>query len=155
MPFVPPMPFMASATSRRSTGDKDSIGEMKSFWEQVIDMEKSSVDSSREQWNQFFERMMDMEDSFIESMPDDMSSLPGFPFGQMPGISPKKFMKQLKKYQKMANDHLVDQADFYIDLILKGQKQFCDVVSEADDKAREKKSEYVEVDDIDSGDEPA
>ena len=55
----------------------------------------------------------------------------------------------------MANDHLVDQADFYVDLILKGQKQFCDVVSEADDKAREKKSEYVEVDDNDSGDEPA
>lgn len=158
MPFMPLMPFMPNANgfgNRRSTGDNGSIGEMKRFWEQVIDMEKASVDRSREQWNQFFEQMMDMEESFIESLPDEMASLPGFPFGQMPGISPKKFLKQMKKYQRMANEHLVDQADFYVDLILKGQKQFCDVVSEADNNVREKKSEYNEAADNDSGDEPA
>ena len=91
------------------------------------------MDSSREQWNQFFENMMEMEDSFIESLPDEVTAFPGFPFGQMPAASPKEFMKQMKKFQKMSNEHLVWLADFYIDMILRGQKQFCDVVSEADD----------------------
>ena len=51
----------------------------------------------------------------------------------MPGVSPKEFMKQLKEFQKTANEYLVGQTDSCIDLILKGQKQFCAVISEADD----------------------
>lgn len=136
MPLMPMMPFMPNANgygnSRSSTGDRDDRDDRKKFWEQVIDMEKSSMDSSRKQWNQFFENMMEMEDSFIESLPDEVTAFPGFPFGQMPAASPKEFMKQLRKFQKMSNEYLVWQADFYIDLILRGQKQFCDVVSEAD-----------------------
>ncbi|MBR4473010.1 MAG: acyl--CoA ligase [Oscillospiraceae bacterium] len=135
---MPMMPFMQNRngreSTRSSTDGNNSGDDTKKFWAQFIDMQKSAMDSSREQWNQFFEYIMEMEDTFTESLPDDMPALPGFPFG-LPAMSPKEFMKQLKEFQKMMNEYLVEQTDSCIDLILKGQKQFCDVVSEADNDA--------------------
>jgi len=80
---------------------------------------------------------MDMQDTFAETLPDEVPTLPGFP--QLPGISPKEFMKQVKEFQEMANAHIVEQADSVVDFTRKGQKKVRDAVNKAIDNAKEEK----------------
>ena len=116
MPPVPPMPFAPRGRNagqeidnERTDARKDNIkSTLKSFLLQNIDLQKVSADNSRKQWNQFFDYMLEMQATFAESLPDDISSLP---FGQMIAVSPKSFMKRLENFEKMANDHFVEQAD--------------------------------------------
>ena len=117
----------------------DFKSNMDKFCEQVMDMQKTSMDNTKDQWNKFFEYMMDMQDTFAESLPDEVPTLPGFP--QLPGISPKEFMKQVKEFQKMANDHIVEQADSVVDFSRKGQKKVREVVNKAIDNVKEEKEE--------------
>lgn len=134
MPVIPPMPFgawgWAGNQNRNKEGEntqKDTIkSTMKSFWMQNIDMKKTSVDSSREQWKQFFDYMMEIQEAFSASLPDDTSSLP---YAQMLPVSPKAFMERLKEFQEMANEHFVKQADSFADFYIKGQEQLYDMVS--------------------------
>ena len=69
MPMTPPVPFAPNAGG--SAGDKAGSGEtwdgVRTFWEQMADMQKSSMDSSREQWSRFFEHMKEMQDLFQNS----------------------------------------------------------------------------------------
>ena len=51
--------------------------------------------------------------------------------GQMLPMSPKAFLDRVKDFQKMANEHLVEQADSIADFWIKGQEQFYDMVSSA------------------------
>ena len=72
MPMMPPVPFVPNAGgSGESGGDNAGGGEgwdgMRTLWEQMAGMQKSSMDSSMEQWNRFFERMKEMQDLFHNS----------------------------------------------------------------------------------------
>ena len=89
-------------------------------------MQQTTMDNAKDQWNKFFEYMMDMQDSFAENLPDEVPTLPGLP--QMPGISPKEFMKQAKEFQEMANKQFVEQADSVAEFSRKGQKKALEVV---------------------------
>ena len=89
-----------------------------------------------------------MWDSFIAFLPDEMVFLPG-----APSVSPKEMAKWAKKFMKMANEHLVEQAETGADFAIKGQKQVREMVSTAMDKVEKsidemekqaKKKEVVE-----------
>ena len=136
MPPVPPMPFAPRGRNAGQETDNERVGArkenvkstLKSFLLQNIDLQKVSADNSRKQWNQFFDYMLEMQATFAESLPDDISSLP---FGQMIAVSPKSFMKRLENFEKMANDHFVEQADSVADFFIKGQEQAIDLISAA------------------------
>ena len=148
MPMMFPMPFMSGRDGSDGRNDGgDAKANLKKFWEQSIDMEKSSMESSKEQWSQFFEHLMDIQDLFIESLSEDALSLPGFPFGQMLAISPKDFMKQVKEFQKMANEHFVEQANSVADMSIKGKEKVCDMVYKAMDSGKEEKDGSAKAED--------
>ncbi len=136
MPPVPPMPFAPRGRNAGQETDNERVGArkenvkstLKSFLLQNIDLQKVSADNSRKQWNQFFDYMLEMQATFADSLPDDISSLP---FGQMIAVSPKSFMKRLENFEKMANDHFVEQADSVADFFIKGQEQAIDLISAA------------------------
>ena len=160
MPVLPVMPFaqnknpwscFANLNSCDNTCGDDFMSGMKKFWEQMIDVQKTSLNGTRDQWNQFFEHMMDMQDTFAESLPDELPSLPGFP--QMPAISPKDFMKRAKEFQEMTNAHFVEQADSVKDFYLKGQEKACDMACAAMDNAKAKKEAEKEEPAQDEGGE--
>ena len=128
LPPVPALPLMPNMRDGEGGWDWDG-GEvrsgMKKLWERMIDMQRSTLDASREQWSQFFEQLMELQGLFTESLPDEAPSLPGL--GQL-SVSPKKFMEQLKEFQEMANEHLVEQADSAADFSIKGQEKLCAVI---------------------------
>ena len=141
MPPVPPVPFMPWGKAGNQNGHKENDNSqlkkekkenlkstLKTFWMQNIDMQKASVENSKEQWNQFFTYLMDMQDTFFASVPDDVSSLP---LAKMLPMSPKAFLEWMKDFQEMANEHFVEQADSVMDFCIQGQQQFFDMVSEA------------------------
>ena len=134
--MMPTLPFAKGGNCcGGSRGDSAKAEELKSgirkFWEQAIDMQRSTVGGSKDQWNLFFGHMMDLQDSFVASMPDELPSLPGFSFAQAFPMSPKSFMKELKKFQEMANAHFVEQADSCAEFFFQGQEQVCDIVCAA------------------------
>ena len=166
MPPVPPMPFMPftpfagpfgmrgkenySREREDNTTKRDNFkSTLKTFMMQNIDMQKFSVDNSRKQWNQFFDYMMEMLETFSASLPDEALSLP---FTQMFAASPKTFVKWIKDYQVMANEHFVEQADSYADFFIQKQEQFYDMITSAMDTAEAKVVDVV-VDEEDSDDE--
>ena len=147
MPMMPPMPFMPNREAfgfGNKAGKDDACCEdfksgMKKFWEQMLDAQKSSMNGAKDQWNQFFEHMMDMQDTFVDSWPDEMPSLPGFPFA--PAMSPKDFMKRMKDFQEMTNAHFMEQADSCVDFYFKGQEKTCDMVNAMADSIKAQKEE--------------
>lgn len=135
MPFMPFMQQNADDTSAKVDDIKSNMKtNTKTFCEQRIDMRKSSIEASRDRWNQFFEYMMSMQDSFAASLPDNEVSLPGFP---SVSISPKECMKQLKEFQQMANAHFMEQADSVVDFFIKGQEQIYDAFAAANASKKE------------------
>jgi len=141
MPMMPPMPFMWNNTSYDDAWD-DFKSNMDKFYEQVMDMQQTTMDNAKDQWNKFFEYMMDMQDTFADNLPDEVPTLPGLP--QMPVISPKEFMKQTKEFQEMANKQFVEQADSVAEFSRKSQKKAREVVDKAIDNAKEEKEEKEE-----------
>ena len=139
IPPVPPMPFAPFQNAWGQAGNQNSFAAgndsmkdnfkstMKSFWMQNIDMQKSSLDSSKEQWKQFFDYMMEMQETFSASLPEETAAMPF-------GFSPKGAMKRLKEFQEMSNKHIVEQADSIMDFCIQGQQQLYDIVSTAMDK---------------------
>ena len=150
-PPVPPVPFGPFGKASEKSEDQDSNKEknsekkeniksvVKSYWTQNIDMQKSSVENKKKQWNQFFDYMMEAQDTFTESIPDDTSSMP---FGK---IINKSNMKRLKEFQEMANEHFVEQADSFADFMIKGQEQVYDMVSSAMESKKAGDSEAAEA----------
>ena len=150
MPPMPPMPFGPFRNAGRKAENQDSANErvsakkeniksmLKSFWMQNIDMQKSTVESGREQWKQFFDYMMELQDTISASIPDDTSSLP---FSQLFLISPKAFMKWTKDFQEMANEHFVEQADSFNDFVIKGQEHVYDMVLSAMEGKKEEQED--------------
>ena len=156
--MMPPMPSMPGMDPFGWFGGKNKDKEEKKsqkngfdfdttlFWEQMIDAQKSTMDSSRDQWDQFFAHMMEMQDTFTDALPDEAPSLPSIPFLPVVVMSPKAFMKKVKEFQEMANDHLTEQFDSFGDFMIQGQKQACKTYSEnAEKKEKEEKEEKEEV----------
>jgi len=142
MPMMPPMPFMKNNDDEEATAGDFSF-DLNKFWEQVIDAQRTSISGTKDQWNRFFEHMMDMQDTFTESLPEELPTLPGFP--QMPAISPKGIMKQLKGFQEMVNDYCVKQADAAADFSIKGQEKVCDAVNAAVASVKKEKKPEVKA----------
>ncbi len=107
-------------------------GSMLTFWDQIIEMQKSTIESNREQWMQAFDYLMKMEDTFTDSLPETLPALPGLP---APPVNPKYLMKELKRFQEMSNDHFTEQADAFAKFYIKSQEQTRDVGKKAADGA--------------------
>ena len=125
----------AKEESENNTRKENMKSAMKSALTQRNERKKSTADNRREQWMQFFDYMMKMQDTFAASLPEDTSSLP--PFVQMLPITPKAFMERLKKFETMANEHFLAQADSVMDFYFKRQEKFFDMISAAMDKKEE------------------
>ena len=149
-PFMPPMPFgkwentEEKDEKKSDKGVNEKIDEFDdkalNFWDQMIKMQKTSIESTRDQWNQFFDGIMKMEDSFTESLPEEVPVIPGFP--AFP-LTPKYMMDELKKFQKMSNEHFKEQADSFADFCIKSQEQSRDVGKKVTDKASDARKEYA------------
>ena len=111
--------------------------DMKSFWEKGIDLQKSSIDKSKEQYDQFFANFQEMMDDFADSLPEELPLMP-------PCFdSPKAFRKAMKEWEEMVNDYFKEQADLRADFAIKGQEKACEQIPEAEKKAED--AEVVEV----------
>ena len=149
LPVVPFMPFGAfgQGTDQGKVGEnrqkqKENIkSTVKTAWMQKIDRKKTSADNGKEQWRQFFDYLMEMQETFCAALPDDTSSMP---YGQMLPMSPKAFMERVKDFQKMANEHCVEQADSFADFWIKGQEQLYDMVSSAMESKDARESEAAD-----------
>jgi acyl-coenzyme A synthetase/AMP-(fatty) acid ligase len=140
--MMPPMPFpkfgnweAPEAKDVDKDVDKwvdDFDGNMLTFWDQFIDMQKSSIESSKAQWQQFFDKLIEMQDSFADSLPEEVPVMPGFP--AFP-VKPKYMMEQLKQFEKMSNDHLTEQADSVADFYIKSQEQTREMGERVSDEA--------------------
>ena len=156
VPPMPPMPFLpfgsvwGGKASQEKGKEEDSTKKdnfksmLKAFLMQSIDIQKSSVENGRNQWNQFFDYMMELQDTFSASAPEEDASLP---CTQMFAISPKFFMQWMKDFQVMANEHFMEQADSLADFFIQGQQQFYDMVSSAMESTETKKEAEAEADD--------
>jgi hypothetical protein len=128
---MPPMPDGAAwEWPGKKDFDKDKAKEkwkefksnLGTFWGQLQDMQKSSMEASKEQWNTFFGQCMDMQESFAASLSEDVPFLPGMPL--------KAFVEKMKDFQEMANEHAIEQADSFFDFAMQGQQQFKAMVTE-------------------------
>jgi len=141
---VPPMPpFMAkdgktewpdASKVKKDTNDfmDNCDSNMMTFWNQMIELQKSQIQSTRDQWMQFFDQLLEMQDTFAKNLPEELPVPPGFP--AFP-ISPRYMMEQLKKYEEMSNDHFTEQADSLADFCIKSQEQSREVANTVVDKA--------------------
>ena len=129
MPFRPDREWFEKKKDSASKSKDEFKENMKSFWEKKIEMEKSSVEASKEQWTKSFDYLKDMQETLVSSLPDD-SNLP---------IPPKDFMKEMKKFQEMSKTHFIEQADSVVDFYFKSQEQLLDVVYTAMSKKKEEK----------------
>lgn len=142
---LPPIPFMFNADGKEKSEfetkfDKKKVDEkvddfeskMMSVWNQLIDMQKSTIDSSKDWSEQLYDHVMKVQDIFTESLPEEFP----VPAGFMPlPVSPKEFMDQVKKFQKMSKEHVEEQADSVSDFVIKSQTQMRDAASKTTDKA--------------------
>lgn len=164
MPMLPPMPMMPMMpmmppmfpmpgvapfgwSGRKDEGKKNQNEQwddfklgMDTFYEQVRDMQNSSMDTSREHWQKFFDYMMDLQEAFVSSLPDENPSMPGMPPFMMPPMSFKAFMEKMIEYQKIANSHAMEQADSFFKFCRQGQEQVKGAVSEAARSAEDEKA---------------
>ena len=141
MPPVPPMPNFNSWNNDASEACDDFNSSMMKFWKQTIEAQKSTMEGFKDQWNQFFENNMEMWDTFADSLPDEAPNLPGVPASKTASITPKKIVKRAKKFQEIANKHMVEQADTAVDFAIKGQEEAVDIVSKVVDDIKEKNEE--------------
>ena len=112
--------------------------DFKTYWEKAIDVQKSSIDSSKEQFEQFFEYMMGMQDDFVEFLPEELPWMPSW------AKAPKAVRKQMKEFQKMANEYFVAQTDTWADFWIECQEKACEQIPNAPESAEETE-EVVEV----------
>ena len=162
LPLMPPFGFMPFMQGSDDEGKKksDSNNWMETYWDQMIDMQRSTLEAIRDQWDSFFDHMMDMEDTFVDSLSDDDMSLPLQFFGQSFSVSPKKLAKWMKEFQETANMHFVEQADSFNDLVIKSQEQVKDIVCESkeekeDESAKDDTKTEESAKTEDSKEEPA
>jgi hypothetical protein len=151
VPMVPMMPMMPMpfAQTQPKGGEKSEKSESEDFsvnmmkaWKQAIEAQKAAMDSAKEQWNTLVENSMTMWDNLTDFVPDELPTLPGF---VAPPMSPKKVVKQAKKFQEIAKEQVEKQADAAADFAIKSQEQAREAVATvmSDMKGQEKKDEEV------------
>lgn len=145
VPFVPasgnyewPVPKKSSTDAAKTMDEFES--NLLTFWDQIIDMQKSAIETSRDQWEQFFDQMMEMQDTFIDSLPKEAPSVPGLPTAP---VTPQEAMEKVKDFQELAKDHVKEQADSYADFVIKRQEKTLEVVNEVVDKVSEQRQEIA------------
>ena len=143
MPPVPPLPFMPDFDGWDWFGMKNSETTEKveenmfSFWDQIIDMQKSSMDNAKEQWEQFVANMKEMQANFVESLPDELPSIPGMPTPPKQILSPKAVMKKAQEFQEIAGEHMKANAENANEFIIEAQEKTRDLVKETKDEIKE------------------
>ena len=147
MPPMPFMPFGKKGCEKEETKEQwgDFKSNMENFWDQIRDMQNSSMEASKEQWNTFFGQCLDMEEIFIASLPDEVPTLPWLPAWLTPSMSPQAFMSKVKAFQEMANEHAVEQAATFLDFCKKGQEQVKEAVTEAVENVEAKVEKEAEA----------
>ena len=96
------------------------------FWDQMIEMQRRSMEAWKEQWEKAFPQFMEMQDNFIDSLPDELLTPPG-----MPSVKPKKVMEKVKEFQEMANKHAEEKADAQIDFVVQRRQKIKETVKDA------------------------
>ena len=139
IPMMPimilPMPFMSFPSFTEK--NDDSNDNMMTFWDQLIDLQKSSIESSREQWDEFTDKVMEMENTFADSLPEKFPTLPGFaPLT----FSPKDVMKQWQAFEEKAKEQFMDQADSFAKMYIKNQEDARDRAAKGRGKEQGSKS---------------
>ena len=104
------------------------------FWDQMIEMQKTSMEAWKEQWDKAFPQLMEMQDKITDNLPEELPTPPGAPVNP---IKPKEVMSKVREFQEMANQHAVEQADSALDFCKKGQEQVKATVTETVDKNEE------------------
>ena len=147
-----PKPFAPRETAEdKNSAEEENVNNtqkenikstLKSAWKQKTDRKKSNADNRREQWKKYFDYRMELQDTFTDFLPDDISALPAL-LQKLP-VSPKDFMKQLKEFQIMANEHFLEQVDSLMDFYFKGQERIYDLVALAMEKKEEDESEQAD-----------
>ena len=98
---------------------RDLRAETKLAWEKSIDIQKSTIEMSRNQYDQFFEGMQDAMDDFAERLPEKAPWAPPlFP-------SPRSFRKSMRSWEKMNHKRFKERADLWADFAIKSQEKAC------------------------------
>lgn len=148
--FFSPLPFKPSLELPELNKDDicDKMDEyddaLISIWNQFIDLQKANLKTAKTQWLQTYDYIMKMQDTFTASLPEKVpvpSGLPEFP------ATTKNIVDDLKKFQKMSKEHIVEQADSVTDFCIKGQEQTREVGKKVADKASDARREFAKKND--------
>ena len=101
----------------------------------MYEMQKTSMNAAKAQWNQAFEQMLDMEDSFAASISRSIPSIPGLP---VDFFKPEELVEWLKNLQEMFNRHLTEGSDFFMDSFGEKQRLIIQAINAYHDKAQER-----------------
>jgi hypothetical protein len=134
LPVLPPMPFMPWGWSGKKNGKKNNSKDradqmktgMETYWEQMRDAQKVSMDACREQWDEAFPKYMEMQESIAASLPDEVPSLPGMPSF---GMSPRAFMEGMNEFQKKVNEQARKHADAFCEFCMDRQEKAKTMIS--------------------------
>ena len=120
--FVPPMPVPVwnGNTDEQKEQWEDFKSYMETFWDQLQELQRTTVETWKKQWEKAFPQFMDMHDNFAAYLPDELPTLPGMPACP---LSPKYLMDKMKDFREMANKHAVEQTETFLDFVKQGQKQ--------------------------------
>ena len=145
-PSMPSLPFMpmSDGAGQGWPGQNGKVAElwedyrsnMEMFWGSLRDMQKSSMEATRKQWNTFFGQRMEIQDSIAASLPDTVPYMPGVPAFFMPAMSPRAFMEKSKEFQKIAHEHAMKEADVFFDFIVQGQQKISTMASDSIENAK-------------------
>ncbi len=115
---------------------------MKTFWDQIIDTQKSFIESSRDQWQDLYDHIVEMQDNFAKSLPEQFPVLPGLP--PCP-VTPKYLVEQLKKFQDMSEESITEQTDNLVNFSIKSQEQTRDMADTFIDNAADFRKECAKT----------
>ncbi len=159
LPPLPPLPpfafkvdYSVSSEGEEKSCDMKSYewldecdSSMKTFWDQIIDTQKSFLESSRDQWQDLYDHIVEMQDNFAKSLPEQFPVLPGLP--PCP-VTPKYLVEQLKKFQDMSEESITEQTDNIVNFSIKSQEQTRDMADTFVDKAADFRKEYAKTIDV-------
>lgn len=143
---LPPLPPIPGAPWNSDEDAEDSPkkkakklrSDVQTAWEKSIDMQKSSIDSSKKQYGEFFDYFTGMMDDFADALPEEL------PFMPPCFASPKDVRKSMKEFEAMANEHFITQMDNMTDFFLQSQEKACENLPEIKEK-KEEQAEATEV----------
>jgi len=126
VPLIPMWGFPGKKDDDEYEEDWETFkSNLKTFWEQMRDMQKSTIDANKEQWDIFFDYTSKMQDAFIDSLPDEAPE--GIP---EPPVSPKEYLKKQKEVREMVKDRATEQADSLLDFAKKSQEHVKETVTD-------------------------